>query len=165
MTFLFYVYASGLKGNSSNNTVCKTLTRSDYLHILWTTCADFPGKLLPVNTISVYVLVTGTLWSIVILLLLGRKLSLAITALASAGCYGLLFLCIGKWVAGIYASVLCKAVTAMFYTLYLSSIRFKINATTIWTLYGLKAINCGFSNYLKVWHQAMLKRYVSCLLM
>jgi len=84
--------------NSSDNG-CKELTRSDYLHILWTSTADFPGEPLHYPNIYYYrilCLFTGTLWSIVILLLLGRKLSLAITALGGAGCYGLLFLCVGK---------------------------------------------------------------------
>ena len=38
----------------------------------------------------------GTLFIIVLLLTIGRKTSMAVTAAATAVCYGLLFLCLGK---------------------------------------------------------------------
>ena len=44
------LFPLGLNGNSSD-TGCKELTRSDYLHILWISFADFPGKLLPLKTL------------------------------------------------------------------------------------------------------------------
>ncbi|XP_065920567.1 putative transporter svop-1 [Dysidea avara] len=71
----------GLDSNDTNGTDgCKVLTKSDYIYIMWTTCAEFPG----------------TLWIIVILLIVGRKKSMAITALLTTVCYGLLFLCLNQ---------------------------------------------------------------------
>ena len=36
--------ATGLKGdNDTDDDTCKPLSKSDYIHLVWTTCAEFPG--------------------------------------------------------------------------------------------------------------------------
>ena len=38
----------GLKGdNDTDDGTCKPLSKSDYIHLVWTTCAEFPGQPLP----------------------------------------------------------------------------------------------------------------------
>jgi len=39
-------FTPGLEGND-RDTGCKVLTKSDYIHIVWTTCAEFPGQPRP----------------------------------------------------------------------------------------------------------------------
>ena len=34
----------GLKSGEGNTTVCRRLSSQDYVDIVWTTCAEFPGK-------------------------------------------------------------------------------------------------------------------------
>ncbi|XP_065892911.1 putative transporter svop-1 [Dysidea avara] len=92
----------GLKGNDSD-VDCKVLTKSDYIHIVWTTCAEFPG----------------TAWIIVLLLLIGRKKSMAITTLAAAIFYGLLFLCLDKVVLTVFLFGVRGFATGFFQAIYL----------------------------------------------
>lgn len=41
--------STGLKrGNDTDDGTCKQLSKSDYIYLVWTTCAEFPGQLLPI---------------------------------------------------------------------------------------------------------------------
>ena len=40
--------AIGLNGdNDTDDDTCKPLSKSDYIYLVWTTCAEFPGQSLP----------------------------------------------------------------------------------------------------------------------
>ena len=96
-----YVHLIGLKeGNTTDDGECKPLSKSDYIHLMYTTFAEFPGQPLLLFNLKRYVhhAYVGTIWIIVILLVIGRKKSIALTGLMAAVCYGLLYLCLGKYV-------------------------------------------------------------------
>ena len=95
---LYSCTLTGLKENDTDDEGCKELTKSDYIHLVWTTGAEFPGQPHPYCNQWKSVSYSGTLWIIVLLLLIGRKKSMAITTLAAAACYGLLFICLNKYV-------------------------------------------------------------------
>ncbi|XP_065892909.1 putative transporter svop-1 [Dysidea avara] len=88
---------------NANSTVCRTLTKSDYIHILWTSTAELPA----------------TVWSIVILLIMGRKKSIAVTTTAIAVCYALLFICSNKTVLTVFLFGVRGFATSFFQAIYL----------------------------------------------
>ena len=38
---------TALKNDNATTQGCKPLSKSDYIHLVWTTCAEFPGQPLP----------------------------------------------------------------------------------------------------------------------
>ena len=45
---------TGLKSKEDNHTGCRTLSNQDYIDIVWTTCAEFPGELLSHNNVWLF---------------------------------------------------------------------------------------------------------------
>ena len=45
---------TGLKSKEDNHTGCRTLSNQDYIDIVWTTCAEFPGELLSHNNVCLF---------------------------------------------------------------------------------------------------------------
>ncbi|XP_065892907.1 synaptic vesicle 2-related protein-like isoform X2 [Dysidea avara] len=76
----------GLKSGEGNTTVCRRLSSQDYVDIVWTTCAEFPGAV----------------WVIFLLLVLGRKKSMAVNTFLAACCLNLLFICASKTVLTVF---------------------------------------------------------------
>ncbi|XP_065892905.1 synaptic vesicle 2-related protein-like isoform X2 [Dysidea avara] len=92
----------GLNQNNTTDDDCKELTKSDYVRLVWTTCAEFPG----------------IIWIIVLLLVIGRKRSLALTAFAAAVCYGLLFLCLNETILTVFLFGVRGFATGFFQGIY-----------------------------------------------
>ena len=45
---VIFLLTTGLKeGNDTDNEACKPLSDSDYIYLVWTTCAEFLGQPLP----------------------------------------------------------------------------------------------------------------------
>ncbi|XP_065920283.1 putative transporter svop-1 isoform X2 [Dysidea avara] len=93
----------GLKDDNGTNQDCKVLTKSDYIHIMVATSAEFPG----------------TIWIIVLLLVIGRKKAMAITTLAAAISFGLLFLCLNQNILTVFLFGVRGFATAFFHAVYL----------------------------------------------
>ncbi|XP_065902879.1 synaptic vesicle 2-related protein-like isoform X2 [Dysidea avara] len=85
------------------NTTCHMLGRSDYERIVWTAAAEFPGILV----------VTG------LLLVLGRKKSMAINTATIAMFYGLLFICVGKNILTVFLAGIRGLAAGFFMSVYL----------------------------------------------
>ena len=48
VTVWIFLWPEGLKGdNNTDNGTYKTLFKFDYIHLVWSVCAEFPGQLLP----------------------------------------------------------------------------------------------------------------------
>lgn len=86
----------GLKDDDDNTTECRRLSSGDYVDIVWTTCAEFPGDILGDMYTFNKSNVSGILWVIILLIVLGRKKSIAITTFLAACCFNLLFICTSK---------------------------------------------------------------------
>ena len=41
------IFAIGFHEGNATEKNCKPLSKSDYIHLVWTTCGEFPGQLLP----------------------------------------------------------------------------------------------------------------------
>ncbi len=113
--------------NSSNrgNDICQDeqLDRGDYLEILWTTAAEFPGLIIVLILIDI----------------LGRKWTMAIQCVASTISFLLLFVCSSKIVLSLFLFLIRAFTSGLFKTVH-------IYTTEIYPTYT-RAFGIGFCSF------------------
>lgn len=106
-SLLQYEPHCGIVGNISDNatsnaTLCKDLTTSDYLHILWAATAELPGLFL----------------TFILIELIGRKKTMAVEFILSMGGFLLLFICGKKAVIVAFLFLIRAVTTGVFQAVY-----------------------------------------------
>ena len=80
-------------GNRSIDSGCQNLTTDFYLHVLWTSAAEFPGITWP-HLLLKYYYASGMLVTLVIIEIIGRKITMSAEFIGTGLFFGLILICV-----------------------------------------------------------------------